>query len=461
MQPETFSVLKNYGEDLTSKVYLTDPAIARDEEIKKLMMILLTPEKSAILVGKAGIGKTYIVEGLAYRILKRTVPPVLQGYRVIKINSSSLLGKVTFGTREELVITLLVEELKKVQKTILFIDEIHTLIGTNSGNSVSMDLANILKPAIDRGAIKLIGATTDIEYDTYIIRDRAFLRRFERIDVSEPTEATTVEILFKSLPKIEALTGAKFKYNEYVTKMLLESIVSATSEYKRVYGLGAMYPDIAFSVLTAAFSNALVQSRTYVTVLDVYMAILNSKRIYPDSIVRELALFKEKYKDVCAQDGLILPDITAKKNKNYVILTILLITTVSLTMLFSKIYLNRTKEISNFYTNSNQIRNKEIEQFSMESPDVIYYISNKYNLENVEFESIFKSKLEEKNLLDKLVYIDIKKSIINKFKKIYKLDLDIDNYPIIVFVVDKKVVKAIYVNDDKDIDNFIDYEVYE
>ena len=311
MQPETFSVLKNYGEDLTSKVYLTDPAIARDEEIKKLMMILLTPEKSAILVGKAGIGKTSIVEGLAYRILKRTVPPVLQGYRVIKINSSSLLGKVTFGTREELVITLLVEELKKVQKTILFIDEIHTLIGTNSGNSVSMDLANILKPAIDRGAIKLIGATTDIEYDTYIIRDRAFLRRFERIDVSEPTEATTVEILFKSLPKIEALTGAKFKYNEYVTKMLLESIVSATSEYKRVYGLGAMYPDIAFSVLTAAFSNALVQSRTYVTVLDVYMAILNSKRIYPDSIVRELALFKEKYKDVCAQDGLIWPDITA------------------------------------------------------------------------------------------------------------------------------------------------------
>ena len=117
--------------------------------------------------------------------------------------------------------------------------------------------------------------------------------------------------MFKSLPKIEALTGAKFKYNEYVTKMLLESIVSATSEYKRVYGLGAMYPDIAFSVLTAAFSNALVQSRTYVTVLDVYMAILNSKRIYPDSIVRELALFKEKYKDVCAQDGLILPDITA------------------------------------------------------------------------------------------------------------------------------------------------------
>ena len=310
MQPQTFSVLKNYGEDLTSKVYLTDPAIARDEEIKRLMMILLTPEKSAFLVGKAGIGKTSIVEGLAYRILKRTVPPILQGYRVIKINSSSLLGKVTLGNREELIATLLVEELKKVEKTILFIDEIHTLIGNNA--NTSMDLANILKPAIDRGAIKLIGATTDMEYNTYVVRDRAFLRRFEKIDVFEPDEPTTVEILFKSLPKIEALTGAKFKYNEYVTKMLLESIVSATSQYKRVYGLGAMYPDIAFSVLTAAFSGALVQNRTYVTALDVYVAILNSKRIYPDSIVRELAVFREKYKDVCREDGLILPEITAK-----------------------------------------------------------------------------------------------------------------------------------------------------
>lgn len=299
-----FSVLKNYGEDLTSKRYITDPSIARDEELKKLMMVLLTPEKSAILVGKAGVGKTSIVEGLSYRILNNAVPFVLQGYRVIKINSSSLLGKITYSGKEEMVISLLMEELKHVSKTILFIDEIHTLIG-NNGNS--MDLANILKPAIDRGAIKLIGATTDVEYNTYVIRDRAFLRRFEKIDVPEPTEATTVEILFKSLPKIEAHTGIKFKYNDYVVRMLLESIVSATSEYKRVYGLGAMYPDIAFSVLTAAFSQALFQNRPVVTALDVYNAIKTSKRIYPDSIIRELNLFREKFKDVCRADGVELP----------------------------------------------------------------------------------------------------------------------------------------------------------
>ena len=306
-----FSVLKNYGEDLTARTYITDPSIARDEELKKLMMVLLTPEKSGLLVGKAGVGKTSIVEGLAYRILNNAVPFVLQGYRVIKINSSSLLGRISYNGRDEMVITLLVEELKNVSKTILFIDEIHTLIGNNS--ETSMDLANILKPAIDRGAIKLIGATTDIEYNTYVIRDRAFLRRFERIDVLEPSEATTVEILFRSLPKIEATTGIKFKYNEYVTKMLLESIVSATSEYKRVYGLGAMYPDISFSVLTAAFSQALFQNRQFVTVLDVYNAIKTSKRIYPDSIIRELNLFREKFKDVVAQEGTVLPVVDIKE----------------------------------------------------------------------------------------------------------------------------------------------------
>ena len=308
---ENFSVLKNYGEDLTSKMYVTDPAIARDEELKKLMMTLLTPEKSALLVGKAGVGKTSIVEGLSYRILNGVVPNGLKGFKVIKINSSALLSKVTINGREEMVITLLIEELKNVDKVILFIDEIHTLIG--SGNTTNMDLANILKPAIDRGAVKVIGATTDMEYNTYVIRDRAFLRRFEKIDVPEPSEATTIEILFKSLPKIEKSTGIKFRYNEYVTRMLLESIVSATSEYKRVYGLGAMYPDIAFSVLTAAFSQALFQNREFVTTIDVYNAIKTSKRIYPDSIIRELAAFREKFKDVVRQEGIELPVVTIEE----------------------------------------------------------------------------------------------------------------------------------------------------
>ena len=299
------SILKMYGEDLTAKEYITNPAIERDDEIQKMTIILLTPEKSALLVGKPGIGKTSIVEGLAYRILNDNVPDRLKGYRVIKINSSSLLGKVQYNGKEELIITILVEELKNVDKTILFIDEIHTLIGSKDGGP--MDLANILKPAIDRGLIKLIGATTDIEYNTYVVRDRAFLRRFDRVDVREQDIPTTVQVLMKTLPKTEHQTGIKFKYNEYVTQLLIESIVEATSEFKRVYGLGAMYPDIAFSVLTAAFSNALYQNKPYVEMIDVYNAIKNSKRIYPDSRIKELAAFREKFAKLASEEQVVLP----------------------------------------------------------------------------------------------------------------------------------------------------------
>lgn len=305
------SILKTYGEDLTNKNYITYPSIAREDELKKLMIVLLTPEKSGLLVGKAGIGKTAIVEGLAYRILNNMVPNALMGYRVIKINSSALVGKLTYNGKEELVISILVEELKKQEKLILFIDEVHTLIGSSGDGP--MDLANILKPVIDRGMVKIIGATTDIEYNTYIVRDRAFLRRFDRIDVLEPTEKVAADIVMGSLPKIEKQTGIKFRYNDYITRMLVESVVSATNPYKRVYGLGAMYPDICFSVITAAFSNALYNNHPNVGVEDVYFAIKNSKRIYPDSIIKELNLFREKFKQICDQEGIDLPIVTIEE----------------------------------------------------------------------------------------------------------------------------------------------------
>ncbi len=303
-----FSVIENYGEVITDKNYITNPAIARESEIGKLIMVLLTPEKSALLVGKAGIGKTAIVEGLAYLIQRNMVPEVLKGYRIIKISTVALLGKININGKEEMIISLLVKELKECQKTIVFIDEVHTLMGAREAGP--MDLANILKPALDRGDIKVIGATTTQEYDTYIIRDRAFLRRFERIDVLEPDEATTVEILIGSLKKIETQTGAHFKYNDYVTKLLIERIVKATSEFKRVYGLAAQYPDVAFSVLQGAFSQALFHNRTEVNIEDVYEAIKNSKRIYPDSIVKELTSFREDFKEFCDSEGITLKPFT-------------------------------------------------------------------------------------------------------------------------------------------------------
>ena len=300
-----YSVIDTYGDDLTKKEYITNPAIARDEEIKRAIVILLTPEKSALLVGKPGIGKTAIVEGISYLIQRNEVPDALKGYRIVRLNSTSLLGTMTIDGREVLVANQLVQELKTVDKTILFIDEIHMLIGSKDDGP--MDLANILKAGLDRGDIKVIVATTTIEYETYILRDRAFLRRFEKVDVLEPDEATTVKILMGTIPKMEKQTGVKVKYNSYVTELLVKAIVSATSEFKRVYGIAAMYPDVALSVLSQAFSTALYNNKKEADVLDFYMAIKSSRKIYPDSIIKELEQFRDTFKDLCKQENVVLP----------------------------------------------------------------------------------------------------------------------------------------------------------
>ena len=161
---EKISMLERYGENLTAKTYITDPAIARENEIKECMLILMTPEKSALLVGKAGIGKTAIVEGIAYRIQKGMVPNALLGWTIIKINITSLIGETQSEGQTENRIDLLVQELARSPKTILFIDETHLLVNRQGG----LDFANMLKSGLDRGTIKMIGATTTEEYETYM-----------------------------------------------------------------------------------------------------------------------------------------------------------------------------------------------------------------------------------------------------------------------------------------------------
>lgn len=314
LDPNEYPIITNYCEDLTAKQYVTNPAIAREDEIKKTMLVLLTPDKSALLVGKPGIGKTAIVEGIAYKIQKNEVPDALKGFKILKINSSSMLGTMVVNGKEESVTNLIVNELKRAPKAILFIDEVHTLIGGAADGP--MDLANILKPALDRGDIKAIGATTTIEYETYIIKDRAFLRRFDRIDVPEPDHEATVQILLGTIPKIEHKTGIKMLPNSFIARELMDSIVEATSEFKRVYGISAMYPDVSLSVLSGAFSNALFENRQIVGIEDVYMAIKNSKRIYPDSRVKECAAFREKFYRICAGQDLNLPIVTLEEVDN-------------------------------------------------------------------------------------------------------------------------------------------------
>lgn len=295
------SFLDRYGEDLTAVKYITNPAIARDKELKELVMVLLTPEKSACLVGKPGIGKTAIVEGLAYRMQMNDMPKALMGYKVYKVSTPSLLG-VTDGENK---IVQLVNEIKKKEKVIVFIDEIHMLMGASSSNG-PIDLANMFKEGLGRGSVKLIGATTVDEYERYVLRDKAFTRRFERIDVSEPTGEQCVEILMKSLPKIETQTGVKLNYTDFIKEKIMKFIVNMTSEYKRVYEISARYPDIALTILRQCFSAALFDNSQVVKFKHIYEAVRSTKVVYPDVIRKELITFSETFKNELKEEGVVV-----------------------------------------------------------------------------------------------------------------------------------------------------------
>ena len=294
IKEKRISILDTYGENFLNKNYITNPAIGRDQQIKELILILLTPDKSAVLVGKPGVGKTAIVEGLAYRIQNNLVPDSLKNYQVIKVNTSALLG-VDPVTGEAKVQTL-IDEIKTRTNLILFIDEIHTLIGKGE----SLDFANMFKPALDRGDIKVIGATTIDEYERYILRDKAFVRRFQKIDVAEPTRDENVEILIGTLPKIEKRTGAKLMYSSYVQRKIMEFVTDITSEYKRIYEIGSRYPDVSLTIIQQAFSNALFNNRKEVNIMDIKDAITNSKNIYPDVIKKSEPVFNTMFSDQIA-----------------------------------------------------------------------------------------------------------------------------------------------------------------
>lgn len=292
IKKKRISILENYGENFQKNNYITNPAIGRDEQIKQLILILLTPDKSAVLIGKPGVGKTATVEGLAYRIQRNLVPDVLKGYQVIKINTAALLG--TDPVTGESKVQTLIDELKDKTKLILFIDEIHTLMGTKGE---ALDFANMFKPALDRGDIKVIGATTTEEYERYILRDKAFVRRFQKVEIFEPTRSENIQILLGTLPKIEYRTGAKLMYSPYIQQRIMAFITDITSEFKRIYEIGSRYPDVSLTILQQAFSNALFDNRHEVNIIDIRQAIVNSKNIYPDVIKKGLPEFNKLFEE--------------------------------------------------------------------------------------------------------------------------------------------------------------------
>ena len=290
-----FSMLNTYAEDLSKKEYVTNPAIAREEEIKKLILVLLSPEKSAVLTGKPGIGKTAIVEGLNYLIQRKEVPNALLNTKIYKINTSSLLGTYTNDGVEDSKLQLLINEIMGKKDIILFIDEIHTLVTASKNGDV--DFLNMLKPGLDRGDIKIIGATTTQEFEENLLKDKAFLRRFERIEIAEPDQETTVKILVGTTKKIEKSTGVRWPYTNWVLGNVCKFIVGMTSEYKRVYENNSRYPDVSLALLSKCFTYARFENSNIVTFKHIYAAIKNCNSVYPDVVQKELVKFKEEFKE--------------------------------------------------------------------------------------------------------------------------------------------------------------------
>ena len=293
------SMLETYGECLTDKDYITDPAIARDDEIKQIILTLLTPEKSALLVGKPGIGKTAIVEGLAYRIKFGDVPQALENWKIYKLNITSLLGSNVVNGQNENRLDLIIKELANKKNIILFIDETHLLVNKQGG----IDFANQLKAGLDRGTIKMIGATSTEEYEQYILRDRAFLRRFQKIDVLEADKPTVVKILMGTYPKLEQQIGVKLNYTDFIKNKLFTFIVEMTDEYKRVYEVASRYPDICLTILANAFTFALYDNEKEVKIKHFYKAVENARNIYEDAKKKEIIRFKEEFKDLIEKEG--------------------------------------------------------------------------------------------------------------------------------------------------------------
>lgn len=208
---EKLKYLLKYGRELTGKEAADsfDPVLERDNEINQVIAILSRRQKNnPCLVGEAGVGKTAIVEALAQRIYKKEVPSALQSKRIFTLDITELLAGAKYRGDFEERLKSCIKEAKRSRGIILFIDEIHNIIGAGAAEG-AIDAANILKPALARGEISIIGATTFDEYRTHIEKDSALERRFQTVKVDEPDEKTTIKILKGIIPKYEAFHGLK------------------------------------------------------------------------------------------------------------------------------------------------------------------------------------------------------------------------------------------------------------
>jgi len=248
---ETLEALSQYGIDLNEKALNgeLDPVIGRDEEIQRVMQILIRKTKNnPILIGEPGTGKTAIVEGLAQRIVDKEVPTSLQNMRVISLDMSRLIAGAKYRGEFEDRLKAVVDEVKEAGNVILFIDEIHTIVGAGASEG-GMDAANILKPALARGELHTIGATTLKEYRKYFEKDQALQRRFQPVKVDEPDINQALQIL----------RGIKDRLEAHHNVIITDGALVAAAKLSDRYITDRYLPDKAIDLIDEAAAELKMQ----------------------------------------------------------------------------------------------------------------------------------------------------------------------------------------------------------
>ncbi|EIW6679573.1 AAA family ATPase [Campylobacter jejuni] len=322
---ETLDSLNKFGIDLTLKASESklDPVIGREEEIERLMQILIRKTKNnPILLGEPGVGKTAIVEALAQRIIKKDVPKSLQNKKVIALDMSALIAGAKYRGEFEDRLKAVVNEVIKSENIILFIDEIHTIVGAGATEG-SMDAANILKPALARGELHTIGATTLKEYRKYFEKDAALQRRFQPVNVGEPSVNEALAML----------RGIKEKLEIHHNVTINDSALVAAAKLSKRYITDRFLPDKAIDLIDEAAAelkmqiesepSSLRKVRKDIETLEVENEALkmendekNQKRL--DEIAKELANLKEKQNALNSQfenEKSVFDGISAKKKE--------------------------------------------------------------------------------------------------------------------------------------------------
>jgi ATP-dependent Clp protease ATP-binding subunit ClpB len=276
----SYNALSKYAINLNDKAESgkLDPIIGRDEEIRRVLHILSRRQKNnPIVIGEAGVGKTAIVEGIAHRIIRGDVPESLKTKRIFSLDMASLIAGAKYkGEFEERLKAVVKEVEESNDEIILFIDEIHTLIGAGGGQG-AMDAANILKPALSRGELRTIGATTLDEYQKYFEKDKALARRFQPVMIDEPSVEDTVSIL----------RGVQERYENYhKVKILDEALVSA-AELSQRYITDRHLPDKAIDLIDEAAARLRLELDSVPEEIDELDRKLRQLEIEREAIKRE------------------------------------------------------------------------------------------------------------------------------------------------------------------------------